>query len=190
MHRFAHPRIWTPEITSEPRFSDRIPAQAAVLVPLVQRDELRVLLTRRTAQLSSHSGQVAFPGGKSDPEDADAVATALREAHEEIGLEPHFTRVLGTLPVYATGSGFMVTPVVALVDPEHSTVKNPHEVDAIFEVPLSFLMNPANHRHHAVQWEGVTREWLSMPYHDGDEEHFIWGATASMLRNFYRFLLA
>jgi 8-oxo-dGTP pyrophosphatase MutT (NUDIX family) len=151
---------------------------------------LSVLLTLRTSQLSSHSGQVAFPGGKADPEDADAVATALREAQEEVGLEREFVDIIGTLPVYTTGSAFIVTPVIGLVKPGFTITPNPDEVADVFEVPLAYLMNPANHRHHIVEWQGEKRHWLSMPYQDGHVERFIWGATAGMLRNFYRFLQA
>lgn len=188
--RFASPPLWTPEMVAEPRFSDRIPAHASVLIALVMRDRLTVLLTQRTQHLSSHSGQIAFPGGKADPEDQDAVATALREAHEEIGLQERQVKVLGNLPVYTTGSAYWVTPVVALVQGEFRPTRNPFEVEDVFEIPLDFLLDPANHRRHAVQWEGKTREWLSIPYHDGDTERFVWGATAGMLRNFYRFLTA
>lgn len=188
--RFTNPPQWTPEFSVESRFSDRAPSHASVLVPLVQRERLSVLLTTRTAHLSSHSGQIAFPGGKADPEDADAVATAVREAQEEIGLEPRFLQVLGAMPVYTTGSGFWITPVVALVKPDHVIRLNASEVANSFEVPLAFLMNPANHRHHIHEWAGSERHWLSMPYQDGETERFIWGATAGMLRNFYRFLQA
>ena len=188
--RFAAPPAWSPELRAEPAFSIRAPAAASVLVPLVMRETLTVLLTHRTSHLSSHSGQVAFPGGKADPEDADAVATALREAQEEVGLASAHVEVLGTLPTYTTGSAFVVTPVVALVSTAMVIEANPHEVAQVFEVPLRFLMDPANHRRHRVQWEGHAREWLSMPYHDGQMEHFIWGATAGMLRNLYRFLQA
>ena len=188
--RFAEPPDWFPELRTEPSFSSRTPVLASVLVPLVMRETLTVLLTHRTSHLSSHSGQVAFPGGKVDPEDTDAVATALREAQEEIGLESRHVEVLGTLPTYTTGSAFVVTPVVALVNESMVIEANPHEVAQVFEVPLPFLMNPANHQRHQVQWEGQVREWLSMPYHDGQMEHFIWGATAGMLRNLYRFLQA
>jgi 8-oxo-dGTP pyrophosphatase MutT (NUDIX family) len=188
-HRFKHPPIWTPELKGEPRFSDRTPAQASVLVPLVMREHgLTVLLTERTTHLSSHSGQIAFPGGKVDPEDSCATDTALREAEEEIGLHRRYVDVLGSLPIYTTGSAFIVTPVVALVQADYTMLLNPHEVADAFEVPLDFLMDPANHRRHAVEWAGTSREWFSMPYQDVTAERFIWGATAGMLRNFYRFL--
>lgn len=188
--RFASAHVWTPEMHSEPRFSERELVHASVLIPLVVRaGGLTVLLTQRATQMSSHSGQVAFPGGKADPQDADAVATALREAQEEIGLAPQFVQVLGELSIYTTGSAFIITPVVALVHEGFSVQANPHEVAEIFEVPLAFLMNPANHRRHAVEWAGQRREWLSMPYMDATAERFIWGATAGILRNFYRFVL-
>ena len=188
--RFLNPPVWSPELVMERRFADRHPARAAVLVPIVQRAEPTVLLTLRTAHLSTHSGQVAFPGGRMDEEDASPADTALREAWEEVGLAPRFVEVLGSLPIYTTGTAFTVTPVVGLVAPDFEMHLNPHEVAAAFEVPLAFLMNPAHHRHHAVEAEGVRREWLSMPYGDGPQQHFIWGATAGMLRNFYRFLSA
>lgn len=188
--RFLSPPAWTPEVASEKRFSDRAPAHAAVLVPIVLREQPMVLLTERTAHLSTHSGQVAFPGGRSDPDDASPAATALREAHEEVGLEGRFVEVLGSLSTYRTGSAFIITPVVALVQPDCVLQPNPYEVAEIFEVPLSFLLDPAHHRRHAVEWEGVRREWFSMPYDDGRRSHFIWGATAGMLRNFYRFMAA
>jgi 8-oxo-dGTP pyrophosphatase MutT (NUDIX family) len=187
--RFKAPPSWTPELHAEPRFSDRELVDASVLVPLVMRAQgLTVLLTERTTHLSSHSGQVAFPGGKVDPEDRSATDTALREAEEEIGLARHFVEVLGSLPVYTTGSAFIVTPVVALVHADYTMAINPYEVADAFEVPLDFLMDPANHRRHSVEWAGSSREWFSMPYQDSKAERFIWGATAGMLRNFYRFL--
>jgi 8-oxo-dGTP pyrophosphatase MutT (NUDIX family) len=188
--RFANPPIWQPELVRERQFMDRQPAPAAVLLGLVMREQPTVLLTQRTAHLSTHSGQIAFAGGKSDAGDADAAATALREAQEEVGLDPLHVQVLGELPIYITGSSFYVTPVVALISAEMTLQPNPSEVAHAFEVPLAFLMNPANHRWHQVQHEGFVREWLSMPYQDGSNERFIWGATASMLRNFYCFLQA
>jgi len=189
--RFAHPPVWQPELRGEPAFTQRPMAAAAVLLPLVQRQEgLTVLLTRRSEQLSSHSGQVAFPGGRTDPQDRDAVATALREAWEEVGLAPQWTQVLGSLPVYTTGSAFNVTPVVALVPPQ-PLAPNPQEVTQVFEVPLAFILDPANHQRHRLFWQGREREWFAMPYRDAQgQEHFIWGATAGMLRNFYRFMAA
>ena len=187
---FARPPLWAPELVKERRFTDRLPAAAAVLLPLVMRDRLSLLLTQRTAHLSTHSGQIAFPGGKVDADDADATAAALREAQEEIGLSPSHVEVLGTLPQYITGTQFFITPVVALVRPNFELQPNPHEVDDVFEVPLDFLMDPANHRRHGFEWEGELREWYSMPYQDGNTERFIWGATAGMLRNLYRFLTA
>lgn len=188
--QFAHPPVWTPELVKEKRFTDRMPAQAAVLIPLVVRDTLSLLLTQRTQHLSTHSGQIAFPGGKVDPEDLDATAAALREAREEIGLEPERVEVLGHLPEYLTGSLFHITPVVALVHPAFRLDPNPEEVDDVFEVPLDFLMDPRHHRRHRLEWQGEWREWYSMPYNDRGTERFIWGATAGMLRNLYHFLRA
>ncbi len=187
---FSNPPAWTPELLQEKKFADRPPAHAAVLMPLVMHERPTVLLTQRTAHLSTHSGQIAFPGGKLDDTDADAVAAALRETHEEIGLAPPQVEVLGSLPTYITGTSFIVTPVVGLVQPGFVLQPNPHEVDEVFEVPLDFLMNPSNHRRHGMEWEGVLREWYSMPYQDASQERFIWGATAGMLRNFYRLLSA
>jgi 8-oxo-dGTP pyrophosphatase MutT (NUDIX family) len=140
--------------------------------------------------LANHSGQIAFPGGKVDDTDVDAIDAALREAEEEVGLARDFVQVLGTLPIYTTGSAFIITPVVALVRPGFTLTPNAGEVADVFEVPLDFLMNPAHHRRHSLLAEGLRREWFSMPYQDGDIERFIWGATAGMLRNFYRFLAA
>jgi 8-oxo-dGTP pyrophosphatase MutT (NUDIX family) len=191
--RFAHPPQWTPDIEIERPgvLGDREAVRAAVLVPLVRRSAgLTVLLTERTAHLSSHSGQIAFPGGRTDPTDADATATALREAWEEVGLPPSQVEVLGRMPTYTTGSGYVVTPVVGLVPPDLPLQPNPGEVAAVFEVPLAWLMQPANHRHHLWEDQGVHRRWVSMPYPDGPDERYIWGATAAMLRNFYRFLAA
>lgn len=188
--RFACPPVWSPELVAEKQFLDRQPTLAAVLIPIVMHAQPTVLLTQRTAHLSTHAGQIAFPGGKCDACDVNAAATAQREALEEIGLHPHDIEILGELPLYTTGSVFLVTPVVALVHPGFAVAANPHEVSDVFQVPLTFLMNPANHRHHQVKWQGVQRHWLSMPYHDGLQDRYIWGATAGMLRNFYRFLSA
>ena len=167
-------------------------------MPLVMRDELMLLLTQRSDKLSTHAGQIALPGGRTDDTDVDAVDTALREAEEEIDLPRSYVEVLGHLPTYVTGTAFVITPVVALVRPGFTLTPNPGEVAEVFEVPLQFLMNPAHHRRHEVALDGVLRQWLSMPYcHDGEDaltagtqERFIWGATAGMLRNLYRFLSA
>ena len=188
--RFASPPVWEPELLAEKKFMDRAPMHASVLVPIIMREQPTVLLTERTIHLSTHSGQIAFPGGKADEEDADAAATALREAQEEVGLDPEFVQVLGLMPHYVTGSSFIITPVVALVEPGFTLTPNSFEVADIFEVPLEFLMNPAHHRRHFFEWQGVQREWFSMPYEDGAKQRFIWGATAGMLRNFYRLLSA
>ena len=188
--RFASPPNWEPEVWGEPKFADRQPARASVLVGLVMRDRPTVLLTERTTHLSTHSGQVAFPGGKQDETDTDAAHTALREAEEEIGLGPELVEVIGQMPTYTTGTQFIITPVVALVNPDHKLTLSAFEVADAFEVPLDFLMNPAHHHRHAVEWAGMRREWFSMPYMDGTTERFVLGATASMLRNFYRFLSA
>ena len=188
--RFGSPPVWEPEVRLEPRFTQRAPVQASVLVPLVMREQPMVLLTQRTSHLVHHSGQIAFPGGKVDETDADVVAAALREAEEEVGLRADFVQILGTLPLYTTGSAFIITPVVALVRPGFILAPNPGEVADVFEVPLAFLMDPANHRRHSLLAEGLQRDWFSMPYQDEGMERFIWGATAGMLRNFYRFMSA
>lgn len=196
--RFAQPPEWTPEVREEPSFSDRQPAPAAVLIAItmadgISRHEPAVLLTQRTTHLSTHSGQVAFAGGKVDATDADAVAAALREAHEEVALDSRYCEVLGTLPRYITGTAFHITPVVALVQPGFSLKANPFEVADVFEVPLSFLMNPANHARHELVWSDARREWFSMHWQGragAPEDRFVWGATAGMLRNLYRFLIA
>ena len=193
--RFGAPPVWTPEIKAERRFVEREPVHASVLVPLVQRNPVTVLLTQRTDHLTHHPGQISFPGGRAEPEDHDAAATALREAHEEIGLEASQVEVLGSMPTYTTGTGFIVTPVVGLVRPDIALRVDTFEVAAVFEVPLTFLMDPANHHRHAIEVAGVRREFLSMPWHGADEQgreqrFFIWGATAAMLRNLYRMLSA
>jgi 8-oxo-dGTP pyrophosphatase MutT (NUDIX family) len=193
--RFAAQPLWTPEIKTEPRFTERAAARASVLVALVPRNEITVLLTQRTDHLTDHPGQISFPGGRVEPTDADAAATALREAHEEIGLESGFVDVLGAMPTYTTGTGFIVTPIVALVRPGFEVRADPFEVAEVFEVPLAYLMDPSNHRRHEVEFAGVRREFLSIPWEGLDEQgqprrYFIWGATAAMLRNLYRFLVA
>lgn len=198
---FKNPPEWSPEVKREPALGQRPAKAAAVLIPIVLRgdqgSEPHILLTQRTMHLSSHAGQIAFPGGKVDAQDASPQHAALREAHEEVGLSPHLVEILGSLPTYVTGTAFHITPVIGLVSPTLTTTANPFEVEEIFEVPLAFLMNPENHRLHVFEREGVLRQWYSMPYlepHPTDAgestERFIWGATAGMIRNFYRFLLA
>lgn len=194
--RLAEAAAWAAPIPGDgPRpdlFGERPATAASVLVPLVQRPgELHVLLTRRTDHLHDHAGQVSFPGGRAEPADADAVATALREAQEEVGLAPALAEVIGTLPTYTTVTHFVVTPVVALVRPDYTLAPDPFEVAEAFEVPLPFLMNPAHHHRHVFEFGGVQRQFLSMPWrpgHGDPREYFIWGATAAMLRNLYHLL--
>jgi 8-oxo-dGTP pyrophosphatase MutT (NUDIX family) len=158
---------------------------ASVLVPIVTRsEELTVLLTRRTAHLKNHSGQIAFPGGGAEPQDAGPEATALREAGEEIGLDPARIEVIGRLSDYHTRTGYRVTPVVGLVAPPFALSLDAHEVDEAFEVPLTFLLDPANHQRHRREFQGRTVPFYAIPYRD----YYIWGATAGMLVNLYRFL--
>jgi 8-oxo-dGTP pyrophosphatase MutT (NUDIX family) len=187
--RFRQPSAWTPELTGDGRVFERELSHAAVLVPLVQRDEgLHVLLTQRTDHLHDHAGQISFPGGRMDVGDADAVATALRETEEEIGLDRRHIEVIGSLPTYTTITCYIVTPVVAIVRPPFDLKLDTFEVAEAFEVPLQFLMSPQNHRRHHFEFEGSARQFLSMPWTDARREYFIWGATAAMLRNLYRFL--
>ena len=195
--RFAHPPLWQPEFPSDGGvFSNRTPAAASVLIPLVMHDEgVSVLMTRRTDHLRSHAGQISFPGGRAEPEDGGVEATALRETDEEIGLKADHIEIIGSLPVYSTVTSFQVTPVVALVRPGFTLALDAFEVAEAFEVPLQFLMNPAHHQRRRFDFEGGTRQFLSMPWTHPDvegapREYFIWGATAAMLRNFYRFLAA
>jgi len=154
---------------------------AAVLVPIVDRAEPTVLLTQRTAELASHAGQVAFPGGKIDPSDESPVAAALREAKEEVGLAPVLVEPIGYLDLYLTFSGFRILPTVARVKPDFQLSLNPREVTDAFEVPLEFLMEPTNHRRKTRDWKGITREYYEMPF----GERYIWGITAGILRNLY-----
>ncbi len=160
---------------------------AAVLVPIVPRQEgATLLLTQRTQHLPSHAGQVAFPGGKIDATDAGPVEAALRETEEETGVEPRFVTPLGFLDLYITRTGYRVVPVVALLEPGFALRPEPGEVEAIFEVPLSFLMDPKNHARHSRVWQGLKRHYYAMPFGD----RYIWGATAGMIRNLYDRLYA
>ena len=194
--RFQSPPVWQPEITDENRhviaadiISKRQAAgkvtRAAVLIPLlVKSDGLSVLLTQRTDHLHDHAGQISFPGGRMDPGDSDPNETALRESEEEIGLGRQGVEIIGHLPQYLTVSGYSVTPVVALVKPQAEYVLDACEVADIFEVPLHFLMDPANHQVRVWESDQGSRRFYSMPY----ENRFIWGATAGMLRNLYHLL--
>jgi len=157
------------------------PRSAAVLIPIVAHRELTVLLTQRTDHLPSHAGQIAFPGGKVEPNDTDALETALRESEEEIGLARGHIEPLGFLDGYLTGTGFHVVPVVALVTPGFSLALDPSEVADAFEVPFAFFMDTANHERHSREWRGTLRSYYAMPY----GERFIWGATAGMIRNLH-----
>ena len=149
IRRFARQLSWQAELPGDlSAASSKVLRQAAVLVPIVVGANPAILLTQRTTHMSSHAGQIAFPGGRIDPQDRDAADAAQREAWEEVGLERRFITVLGSLPVYATGSGYSVTPVVALVQGGFSLRPNSQEVAEVFEVPLSHFTNPANHRWH------------------------------------------
>lgn len=154
---------------------------AAVLVPLVHRDDgLSVILTRRTAHLKAHAGQISFPGGRKEDVDADLDETALRETEEEIGLNRRHIRLLGRLNDYYTVTGFQVTPVVGIITPPFDIVADPFEVDEVFEVPLSFILEPGNQKLQTVDFEGARRRYFAIPY----QHYYIWGATAGMLVNF------
>ena len=195
--RFLRGLEGAPEFPSDPggAFSTRQPTAAAVLVALVQRaDGLHVLLTQRADHLRDHAGQISFPGGRSEPADADATATALREAEEEVGLSRSQVQVLGCLSDYTTVTGYVVTPVVAIVQPPLVLTLDAFEVAEAFEVPLQHLMTPAHHQRHVFDYDGGQRQFLSMSWRgqaaDGSpRDYFIWGATAAMLRNLYGFLV-
>ncbi|WP_275783941.1 CoA pyrophosphatase [Pararhizobium gei] len=160
---------------------------AAVLVPVIDDgDDARVIFTQRTATLRKHSGQISFPGGSIDPDDDTPERAALRETEEEIGLDRRFVETVGRLPYYMALSGFRITPVLAVVQPGYDLVPNPTEVDAVFDVPLSFLMDPRNHRRGRTNWQGAERHFYQMPY----GERNIWGITASIVRMLYERLYA
>jgi 8-oxo-dGTP pyrophosphatase MutT (NUDIX family) len=158
---------------------------AAVLFPIVRRNgEPTVLLTQRTAHLRDHPGQISFPGGRCEASDPSPADTALRETIEEIGLSPAHVEIIGYLPEYRTSTGFRVTPVVAMVTPPFDLQLDTFEVAEAFEVPLSFLMDPANHQRHSLHYRGKLRHYYAMPFGD----YFIWGATAGIIMSLYRAL--
>lgn len=170
----------TAEVISEAGDDGSLLTPAAVLFPIVLRAEgCTVLLTQRTAHLRDHPGQISFPGGRVEKEDLSAIHTALRETEEEIGLSRDRIEVLGYLPEYRTGTGFQVTPVVALVQPPFELSPDPFEVAEVFEVPLDFLLDTSNHKRHSLHHRGALRHYYAMPYGD----YFIWGATAGMIRS-------
>lgn len=167
---------------------DQPPAElraAAVLVPLVDRDGvLSVLLTQRTEDMPSHAGQIAFPGGRRQVEDPSLVITALRETEEEVGIDRSFVEVVGPIDTYVTRTGYAVTPIIGFVRPAFTLKPDPREVADIFEVPLDFFLDPANHHVHSRTWQGRERRYYAMPY----GERYVWGATAGMIKNLYHIL--
>lgn len=187
---FSISRDWTEERLPDARlkFQETDLTPAAVLVPIVMREEgLTVLLTKRAEHLHDHAGQISLPGGRIEVTDEDAIDAALREAQEEVGLQRSAVEVLGNLPGYITGSGYAITPVVALVSDAASFAADPFEVAEIFEVPLSFLVDGQNHERRSVTFpDGSHRVFYAMPY----GSYFIWGATAGILRNLFHFMRA
>lgn len=166
---------------------DRKLRDAAVLIAVVERNGVpSVILTQRTEQLRSHSGQVAFPGGRIDATDLTPEAAALRETHEEIGLAPEALEIVGRMPDYASGSGYRISPVLAVADPSADMRINPAEVADAFEVPLEFLMDPRNHKTESRIWQGKERFYWVMPF----GERYIWGVTAGIIRTLYERLYA
>lgn len=184
LNRFAQPS-WGHsdyDLTPEAKPGEVPLRNAAVLVPIVDRPGgATVLLTRRTSHLSSHAGQISFPGGRTEPEDPSPEETALREAEEEVGITPDRVEIIGKLDIYRTVTNYAVTPVVGIVDPDVQLRADPYEVAEVFETPLSFLMDSANHHRHTGWFNGVARRWWAMPYGD----YYIWGATAGMLMNLH-----
>ena len=178
-----------PALTLSPRRSDydlnpdlqraakRQLVPAAVLVPIVRRADPTVLFTRRTAHLARHAGQVSFPGGQLNPDDASLVITALRETHEETGIEPELVDVAGFLDSYETGTGFAILPVIGILEEGFSLRPNPQEVAEIFEVPLAFFLDPANCERDTREWQGRMRMFYAFRY----KQHYIWGATAAII---------
>ena len=157
---------------------------AAVLVPVVDHSEPTVLLTQRSAHLPDHAGQASFPGGKIDKSDADPLASALREAEEEIGLDRSHVEPLGYLDLYMTTLGYRIVPVIARVLPGFKLTLNESEVDATFEVPLAYLMDQTNVQRHSRVWQGMTRHYYAITF----GERYIWGVTAGILRNLHELI--
>ena len=190
---FSHPVKWQVEpVFTESFHADAFPpegvVQAAVLVPLVQRPSgLHVLFTRRASHLYDHAGQIAFPGGRIEPSDHDAIAAALRETHEEVGIAPEYVQFIGTHPGFLTSTGFTMKPIIGLVRPGFTITPDETEVAEVFEVPLSVLMDTSLHRlHRADLPDGRNRVYFSLTW----ESYFIWGATAALIRNLYHYLAA
>ncbi|WP_417517737.1 CoA pyrophosphatase [Minwuia sp.] len=170
------------DLTPDARPGEAPLRDAAVLVPIVNRPEgLTVLLTRRTAHLSSHAGQISFPGGRKEAHDPSPEATALRETEEEVGIHRQKVELVGMLDIYRTVTNYAVTPVVGIVEPDFDPRPDPYEVAEVFETPLEFLLDPSNHHRHTGWFNGVPRKWWAMPYGD----YYIWGATAGMLMNLH-----
>ncbi|GAA4775249.1 hypothetical protein GCM10023219_23410 [Stakelama sediminis] len=176
------PVLLTGDIRDETVGPDESLVKAAVLVPITDRAAPGVILTQRTQHLRRHAGQIAFPGGRMDADDADMVATALREADEELRLPPSSVTVAGTADRYRTITGFQVTPVVGVIPPDLALVPQPGEVQDWFEVPLDFLLDEANHVETAVEWQGRERHYYEIIW----GERRIWGATAAMIVNLSR----
>ena len=178
------PLLLTPEQAASLDVHGR--TDAAVLVPLFERGgDLHAVFTRRRDDLRRHAGEISFPGGRQDPGE-DLRHTALREAHEEIGLDEKFIEPIGYLDLYLTFSGFRILPLVARVDPDYRLNINPGEVADAFEVPLEFLMAPGNHQRLKRDWKGIERQYYAMPFND----RYIWGVTAGILRNLYERIYA
>ncbi len=166
---------------------DTLGIPAAVLIPLVERDVgLTVMLTQRTSQLTNHAGQISFPGGRVEPNDATLEATALRETHEEVGLSADRISIVGRLDRYATRTGFDITPWVGFVTPPFTLAIDTREVDNVFEVPLAFVLDRTNYQRHKRRFAGALRTYYALPYAD----RYIWGATAGMLMNLHQVVCA
>ncbi len=177
-HTFGDGHVFKPDQPLRP---------ASVLVPLIDRDEgPTVLFTRRTSHLHDHAGQISFPGGRAEPADRTPQDTALRETEEEIGLAAQQVEIIGSIHRYTTVTGYDVTPVVGIVKPPFELRLDTFEVAEAFEVPLAFLLDGRNHQRTTVVHQGRQRQYFAMPYRG----YYIWGATAGMLMNFHRFVMA